>query len=299
MPGVVTVELAIAVANAGALAMLPAAGLPLPLLQRMIDEVSAATRRPVGVNVLVPFLDAEIVASVASQVRVVEFFYGDPDAAIVRAVHAAGALASWQIGSLEEAVAAEAAGCDFVIAQGVEAGGHVRGTTGLLPLLTAVLDAVRIPVLAAGGIAGARSMAAALAAGADGVRVGTRLVASRESGAHPDYVGRLVAARAEDTELTTAFSVMWPDAPHRVLRSSIEAAQAIGDDIVARMTVGDQVLPVPRLSVPVPTRQTEGRVDAMALYAGQSVNEVRAVAPAAEIIRELCDGASRLLAAAG
>lgn len=297
MPGVVTPELAIAVAGAGALAMLPAAGISLQLLQRTIDEVSAATRTPIGVNVLVPFLDRAVVETAAARVRVVEFFYGEPDAAIVAAVHAGGALAGWQVGSRPEAVAAEKAGCDFVIAQGVEAGGHVRGSSALLPLLAAVLDAVKIPVVAAGGIASARSMAAALAAGASAVRVGTRFVASVESGAHPDYVASLVAATAEDTELTTAFSVMWPDAPHRVLRSCIEAAEAIGDDTVATMLVDGQRVAVPRLAVPVPDRETEGRIDAMALYAGQSVGAIDSVLPAAAIVRELCDGAAALLAA--
>ena len=298
MPGVVTVELAVAVANPGALAMLPSAGVPLQALQHSIDAVAAATKTPFGVNVLMPFLDPELVEIVAPQVRVVEFFYGQPDPSLVELVHRGGALVSWQVGSIEEAIDAEKAGCDIVVVQGVEAGGHVRGTTALLPLLGAVLDRVRVPVLAAGGIGSARAMAAALAAGASGVRIGTRLVVSRESGAHPDYVARLVAARAEDTELTTAFSVMWPDAPHRVLRSAIEAAAALNDDIVAQVSEGELVLPIPRFSVPVPTRGTEGRVDAMALYAGHSVNEVRGVTPAADIVRELCDGAEKLLAAA-
>src|SRR5205807_2215219 len=83
----------------------------------------------------------------------------------------AGALASWQVGSLREALAARDAGCDFIIAQGIEAGGHIRGKIGVLALLSEVLDAVDIPVLAAGGIGSGRSLAAVLAAGAAGARV--------------------------------------------------------------------------------------------------------------------------------
>jgi enoyl-[acyl-carrier protein] reductase II len=97
-------------------------------------------------------------------------------------------MAFWQVGSRQEAVAAAQAGCDLVVAQGIRAGGHVRGTVGTFPLLEEVLEAVDVPVLAAGGIGTARAMAAALIAGADGVRVGTRFVATPEAGAHPEYV---------------------------------------------------------------------------------------------------------------
>jgi nitronate monooxygenase len=132
------------------------------------------------------------VAEAAKVARVVEFFYADPDPELVQIVHAGGALAAWAIGSREEALLAVEAGCDFIIAQGIEAGGHVRGTIGLLPLLGEVLDTVPVPVLAAGGIGTGRAMAAALAAGADGVRVGTRFAAAEEAGAHPRYVEALL-----------------------------------------------------------------------------------------------------------
>jgi NAD(P)H-dependent flavin oxidoreductase YrpB (nitropropane dioxygenase family) len=185
-----------------------------------------------------------------------------------------------------------------VVAQGTEAGGHVRGTTSLLPLLPLVLDAVRVPVVAAGGIATARTLAAVLAAGAGAARMGTRFVATTESGAHPAYVAALLAASAADTCLTEAFSVMWPDAPHRVLRSAVDAAQALTDEIVGELHHAGQVIPIPRLSVIVPTAGTTGRIDAMALYAGESVEHVTSVRPAAEIIAELVSGAERLLRAA-
>ncbi|HEV8163681.1 MAG TPA: nitronate monooxygenase, partial [Actinomycetota bacterium] len=112
------------------------------------------------------FVDVDFAAGelAASRARLVEFFWADPDPALVELVHAGGALAGWQVGSVEEAERAADAGCDLVIAQGVEAGGHVRGTVALLPLLAGVLEVVTVPVLAAGGIASARSMAAVLAA---------------------------------------------------------------------------------------------------------------------------------------
>ena len=143
--------------------MLGGTMVPPPILAEMLDALAEHTRGVVGVNFLMPFLDHDAVAAAATRARVVEFFYGEPDAALVNTVHRGGALACWQVGSVAEAVAAARAGCDLVVAQGTEAGGHVRGRTGLLPLLGAVLDAVDVPVVAAGGIGTARAMAAALA----------------------------------------------------------------------------------------------------------------------------------------
>jgi nitronate monooxygenase len=227
---------------------------------------------------------------------VVEFFYGDPDPAHVRTVHAGKALAAWQVGSRDEAQAAVDAGCDFIVAQGVEAGGHVRGCIGLLPLLDEVLPVVTVPVVAAGGIGTAHGMAAALAAGASAVRVGTRFVAAVESVAHPQYKEALVRARPEDTVLTEAFSANWPHAPHRVLRSCVAAAGALPDGLVGQTEIGGQQVAITRFMTPAPIRTTSGQIDAMALYAGESVGAVRSVRPAAEILQELADGAERLLA---
>jgi nitronate monooxygenase len=275
--------------------MLGAAMVPPQVLVGMLEGLAAHTAGAFGVSFLMPFLDRDAVAVAASRARLVEFFYAPPDPTLVETVHAGGALACWQIGSVEEAVAAERAGCDVVVAQGTEAGGHVRGRVGLLPLLSAVLDAVDVPVVAAGGIGTARSMAAAFAAGADGVRVGTRFVAAAEADAHPEYVAALVGAGADDTVLTERFAVMWPDAPHRVLRSAVAAAEACRDEIVGEMDVLGVRRPLPRFAVPCPTRGTTGTIAAMALYAGESVGAVRGIMPAADIVRELADGAERLL----
>ena len=124
-------------------------------------------------------------AAAAGRVRIVDFFWADPDPALVEVAHRGGALACWQVGSLDEALAAAEAGCDVVAVQGTEAGGHVRGHSELRPLLESVLGRVGVPVLAAGGIGDARAFAGALAAGADGVRAGTRFVAAAESGRAP------------------------------------------------------------------------------------------------------------------
>jgi nitronate monooxygenase len=293
MPGVSTVELVAAVANAGAVGMV---GTPMwspEFLDAELARIAQSTSGVFGVNFLVPFLDPALVPIAARRARIVEFFYGEPQRALVDAVHAGGALASWQVGSLEEAIAAERAGCDFVVAQGTEAGGHVRGKSSLLPLLSSVLDALRVPVLAAGGIATARDLAAVLACGASGARIGTRFVACAESGAHPEYVKALLAASAADTCLTETFSEIWPNAPHRVLRSAIEAAQAATGAIVGETDHGGSTIPIPRFSPFVPTVNTKGNIAAMALYAGESVTHVDAVRPAADLVAELVAGAAQ------
>jgi len=296
MPGIATPALALAVARAGGLGMLGAGAMPAPELERTLTELRAPDA-VLGVNFLMPFLDRDCVAVAARAVRVVEFFYGEPDRTLVEAVHGGGALASWQVGSAAEAVAAVGAGCDLIVAQGIEAGGHIRGRIGLLPLLSRVLDTVAVPVIAAGGIGTARELAAALAAGAAAVRMGTRFVAAAESGAHPAYVAALLRAESEDTVMTEAFSVLWPNAPHRVLSSCVAAATECREEVTGEVDWGGVTMPVQRFSVIAPTVHTRGAIDAMALYAGQSVGAVRRIEPAADIVRELVTGAERLLRA--
>src|SRR5262245_64506635 len=113
--------------------------MPPEVRDALLEEMVPRTGGVFGVNFLMPFLDRECLAIAARRARVVEFFYGEPDAELVERGHEFGALVSWQVGSLAEALAAERAGCDFVVVQGTEAGGHVRGRTSLLPLLSQVL----------------------------------------------------------------------------------------------------------------------------------------------------------------
>jgi NAD(P)H-dependent flavin oxidoreductase YrpB (nitropropane dioxygenase family) len=226
----------------------------------------------IGVNFLLPWgADLDAIAEAAHMARVCEFFYAWPTREPVEAAHAAGALASWQVGSADEAIAAAEAGCDLVVAQGMQAGGHVRGKLPLDDVLRDVKAAIDRPVVAAGGIATPERVAEVMAAGADAVRVGTPFVAALESGAHPDYVAALITARGEgDTILTTQFNEGWPDAPHRALRSAVKKARELDYH-----------------GVSPPSRWAPAPVTHMALYAGTGVGEVRAIRRAAEIVAEL------------
>jgi NAD(P)H-dependent flavin oxidoreductase YrpB (nitropropane dioxygenase family) len=299
-------ELAAAVSNAGAFGMVSAAragGSDPASVAGLIERTRALTSRPFGVNFIVRSDDPaslgpvcfEVAAKSATAVEL--FLWAEPDPKLFDAIHREGALVICQIGSLEMALAAETAGADIIVAQGVEAGGHVRGTVGLLSLLSEVLDRVNVPVLGAGGVASGRAMAAVLAAGADGVRVGTRFAATAEAQLHPIYQQALVSARAEDTVYTEAFSVGWPNAPHRVLRSSVEAAQRYqkGEIIGERLSLDGTRIPVRAFGVGVADRETTGAVEAMPLWAGESVGGVADVQPAADIVRELSAQAEQLL----
>jgi nitronate monooxygenase len=298
-------ELAAAVSEAGGLGMLGTAraGLNPTTLASLLDRTRALTDRPFGVNFIIRPGSAaaksprEFLAQAAKAGKVVEFFYSDPSAEFVRIVHDHGALASWQVGSSDEARKAAEVGCDIIVAQGMEAGGHVRGTVGLLDLLCEVLETVpEVPVLAAGGIGTGRAMAAALAVGADGVRVGTRFAAAAEADVHPVYAEALIAARAEDSIYSRTFHVGWPEAPHRALRCAIDAARALHDEIIGTVTNIDGTQPtVLRFATTVADRTATGHVGAMALYAGQSAGAVKRIMPAGEIIRELAEEADEFL----
>lgn len=257
--GVGTAELALAVAGAGGLGMAP-----------WYVELPAGAGA-LGKGFLLPFVSTpEEVAKHARGVRVVEFFWGEPEPRLVDAGHAAGAVVSWQVGSLAEARAAAAAGCDMVVVQGIEAGGHVRGREPLDRLLREVLAGVAVPVVAAGGIGTAERVAELIEAGADGVRVGTRFLATPECDAHPLYVEALIAASAADTVVTPHFDNggAWP-APVRVLTDSLRHAAAAGN----------------RSTMP-PGRDAADPL-AMPCYAGLSVDAVTELKSAAAVVSEL------------
>src|SRR5215831_14375750 len=169
MGAVASPELAAAVSEAGGLGMIGMArtgGRTLRGLSLQLDRIRALTSRPFGLNFIVLPEDIETAEPgcfelAARSARIVEYFYGWPDRKLVDLTHEGGALVSWQVGSREEAIAAAEAGCDLIVAQGIAAGGHIRGTIGLQALLDDVLEAVDVPVLAAGGIGTGRAIASA------------------------------------------------------------------------------------------------------------------------------------------
>lgn len=301
MGGIVSPELATAVVGAGAMAMTSMPMASAASVAEMLDGIGRRVDGPFGFNVLLTFLDLDVVDAAAERCRYVDFYHGPVDASLVERVHAGGALAGWQVGAVEEARAAAGAGCDLVVVRGTEGGGRMYGTRTLWPLLAEVLDAVDIPVLAAGGLADGRGLAAALAAGAAGARMGTRFVATHESAAHPHYKAGIVAAGPDGTVLTDAFRTEWPDdvATSRVLRSALERGSALDEGvIVGRVPIGRTVVDVPRFAVIPPDTAAEGDVDAWALYAGESAALVHSLEPAGVLVERICAQAEQLLRAA-
>lgn len=290
-------ELAAAVSEAGGLGTIGGVGAPIAA------EIAAArrlTNGPIAVNLLLPFIrpgDAEAAAAADAIVT----FWGPPRRP---------AANTWihQCGSVEEAKAAAAAGADAVIAQGVEAGGHVRGSTIMLELLTRVLAAVQIPVLAAGGIIDGAGVQAVLDSGAVAAVAGTRFLLSEECHAHPDYKQRCLDAT--ETILTELFGLGWPDAPHRVIANGatrrwlrddprgprwIRAANRVSAPLTSRIptAVQDRAIRRQRPSQPFlgPQPPTDdgpaNLLDSGPLYAGMSVAAIHDIRPAAELVKTL------------
>jgi NAD(P)H-dependent flavin oxidoreductase YrpB (nitropropane dioxygenase family) len=259
------------------------------------------TGRPIAVNLLLPFARRGWFEAAAGA-DVVVTFWGRPKRQVAGVwIH--------QCGSVDEARAAQAAGADAAIVQGIEAGGHVRGNTPGIELLARVRAAVPqdYPLLLAGGIAERSDVQRALEAGASAAVAGTRFLLSEESRAHPEYRQRLISAK--ETILTELFGAGWP-APHRVVANAATAHWLDGDprgpslnralnhftgatsrympaSLQARLVRAQR--PQSRLLTPQgPTDDGPANlVDSGPLYAGETVARIDEVMPAAEIVRDL------------
>jgi len=290
-------ELAAAVSNAGALGML-ALTWSTPAGD-VVRETAALTDRPFGGNLI---LNADqhrrVDEALEAGMRIVSLMWGDP-AGYVEQVHDANGVVLHTVGSAEEARRAVASGVDVVVAQGWEAGGHVWSQVATLPLVPAVVDAVApVPVIAAGGIGDARGVAAVFALGAQAAWLGTRFLLAQEMPIHEDYRRRVMDATETDAQwYPNLYEVGWPDAPHRVIRNSTaEAWEAAGrpplgrrpgEGVIAHFATGE---PIARYETAAPMVGTTGEVEALSLWAGQSVALAHGTQPAAEIVAELVSG---------
>jgi NAD(P)H-dependent flavin oxidoreductase YrpB (nitropropane dioxygenase family) len=302
-------ELAAAVSNAGGLGLIAVSFLKRPAdVRNAIRKVRELTDRPFGVNLLLEWPQEErLQVCLEERVPLISLFWGDP-APFVAAIHSAGARLMQTVGSVAEAKQAARAGADIVLAQGWEAGGHVRGETSTMCLVPSIVDAVDpLPVAAAGGIADGRGIAAALMLGAEAVLMGTRFVSSHEALVPLLYRQAIIAATADDTVFGETFDKGWPNSNMRTLRNStmaewIEAGRPPPSarpgecDIVAHTSDG---VPIPRYHVTQPHPALVGDQETLALYAGQSAGLVNDVRPAGDIVRVLAADAMRLLQAAG
>jgi len=305
MGGVARSELVAAVSAAGGFGFLGMVREPPDLIRSEIARVRAATTRDFGVN-LIPaatdpeLLEAELEAVIAEHVAAVTLFWDlRPD--IVRRLRDSGCRVLCQVGSGREAEEAAAAGAHIVIAQGFEAGGHVRGKTSLADLVPEVVARVNVPVLAAGGIVDGRGLAAALQWGAQGAVMGTGFLATRESFAHDYHKMRIVEAKLGETVHTDAFHINWPSgAAVRVLPNSVTRGERGNPFCGERRIIGqEEGRPIYLFSTDSPLRDMTGDFEAMALYAGQGAGLITAIPPAAERLNAIVDEAMRVLGIAG
>jgi len=299
MGGAAGPELVAAVCNAGALGILPVWFLGANEVADQVSATRTLTDRAFAVNIRADLQQLDhIQAAIDAGVSIIHLFWGDP-AASMAPIRAAGARMLCTIGDPDAARAALDAGAVALVAQGVEAGGHVLGEMPLQNLLEAVLPiAGDVPVLAAGGLADAADVAAVMALGASGALLGTRFAATEESLAHDDYKQALMEAGTNATARSECFEIGWADAPHRHLVNDtyLQWDRAGRPGRGARPGEGDTVLrfgelEIPRYSVMPPERGMTGDIRAAVLYAGTGVERVRDCPPAATVVREL---ASRL-----
>ena len=292
------VDLAAAVCEAGGLGSVGSVLHSAAELRKQWETLRALTNRRFAINHTARPFDQEVFDEIIDfGPAVVSFHLGDPGGLVERA-HAVGALWMQQVMNVEQARRAVDLGVDVIIAQGGEAGGHGGGVSTMV-LVPQVLDVVgAIPVVAAGGIADGRGLAAALALGAQGVNMGTRFVASSEFSGSVDWKKMIVDAGAEDTVQTDALEPIMPPytmatpwhGKARMLRSPFlakwdgrtnelaERAGELGPEMIAAILAGDGHGYVP--------------------FAGQSVGLIGDILPAAEIVRRTVGEAQNALARA-
>ena len=312
-------DLVAAVSNAGGFGVLGLSGMEPDEIARRIAGVRQLTTKPFGANFIIDevgwatseedreFARSGVAAAIAERVAAVVLFWGDP-ARYVEHARGTGVKVFIQVGSVEEARAAAEAGVDAVIAQGVEAGGHVKGATSIWDLLSATVDAIKpVPVLAAGGIGDGAGLARALKLGAQGVSLGTRFVASDEAWTHPAYKQRIVDSTAEDTVYSELYDVWWTGAPHRTLRNKTfeewEAAgrppsgkrPGEGTSIGKRRHLSGQSEDWPRYAIGSAPPDFDGDIEYAPLWAGESCTVVNDIKPAGDIVRDLVRDAEAAL----
>ncbi|MFT5775486.1 NAD(P)H-dependent flavin oxidoreductase [Hyphomonas sp.] len=296
MGGVAGPDLVAAVANAGGLGILPIWLVSPENARELIKRTQALTNKPFAVNLRSDLEQVRLIETAAEAgITLFNLFWGDPSSSMP-AIEACGGRLIATVGDLGAAKQAIEAGASALIAQGVEAGGHVLGEALRDQLVTELAaENFDVTIIAAGGLATADHVAHVISLGADAALLGTRFVVARESIAHPVYKNAIIAAEAGSTVRTSCFDGMWPNAPHRVLKNSTyevwDAAGCQSEGL--RPGEGNSILiypdgsSFPRYSAMTPRVGMQGEIEASALYAGMGVGEIVEQQTAAEIIAEL------------
>jgi enoyl-[acyl-carrier protein] reductase II len=294
-------ELAAAVSNAGGLGCIGSGSMGAHELKEQIQRCRDLTDRTFGVDILFAEIKADksdstvvrynsnvqklIDITFEANISVIVSGLGNP-AGIIAQAHRAGVVVMSLCGNVKQARRLEASGVDVIIAQGHEAGGHT-GRVGTMALVPEVADAVRVPVLAAGGIADGRGLVAAIALGAQGVWMGSRFVASIEAFAHSNYKNKIVEIDEEGTTITRCHS----GKPCRLIRNKFT------DSWVGR-EAEIQPFPIQSMKIGFPLAEKaryEGKIEEGGMACGQSAGLIDSIRPAAQIVREVMDEARAVL----
>ena len=298
MGGPARFELAAAVCEAGGYGCLGMVREKPEFIARQIAAVRERTGRPFGVNLIPAATDAalfaeELAACLDARVHSLVYFWDVVPDAVAKA-KAAGCRVLYQVGSAEQARAAEAAGADAVIAQGMEAGGHVHGHVTSLVLVPEVVRAVSVPVIASGGFASGASLVAALALGAQAIHCGTAFLVAEESFAHDIHKERVIAARSTDTVHTDAYAINWPpNSPVRVIASPETDRLGLNlwghdENHLAREPIAEEEgRPIYLYSTDSPLRSMTGALERLAFFAGQVAGQIERRQPARDIIANM------------
>ncbi|RZC88239.1 hypothetical protein C5167_016040 [Papaver somniferum] len=301
-------QLVAAVANAGGIGLIASPVNKYELMVKAIRQTRNLTKKPFGAGILLEFDQEKTINAIFDEkLACMEVYWGDFPKEMVDEAHKHGVKVIHQVGSVKAAKRALAAGVDCVIAQGVEAGGHIAGTVSLTALVPRVVDVAKdwgIPVVAAGAISDARGYVAALALAAKGICVGTRFIATHEAYANDYYKQQLLNYKENQTDrtdlyerltwrayvrcLNTPFQQKWHDAPDTVQND--DSQPIIGKSIIySNETI------LRRFSGQVANPTTTGKLEDMVMYAGQGVGLVNDIVSAREVIRRYIDGAKAII----
>lgn len=295
--GIVTPELAAAVSNSGGLGGLALSWSSPEDAERKILKFKSLSSKPVYANFVLNFEPRALKRTLELDVKIIQFSWGMPCDSLIDLIKSFNAKMGIQVSSKQSAIRAMALGADYLVCQGVEAGGHVQASKNLENVLSEVLEVAidKIPVFASGGISTGKHLNHYLNLGASGAVMGTRFVVSQESGAHQIYKETLVNSKTDDTVLTVCMNKGWDNATHRIIRNSTfnlwesDGCPSVGNrpgehDILGKNPVGKDI---ERYSFSAPTSNVSGEIEAMTLYAGTSVNDINNIKSAGKIIEDI------------
>ncbi len=294
--GPANAALAVAVAEKGAMGAIPLSFYPREVTLGMVSDVLANTSRATFGNYVLHFPHPTLQAVLEAGVSCIQFSFGLPSRDALELISEHNAKLGIQVTSGDNAKRAQEIGADYLVCQGMEAGGHVQASMPLRRALGEVLAVAEdTHVLASGGIATGRDIRDLLDAGASGVVMGTRFVATRESRAHPLYKRALLETGSEDTVYTICFNRGWENANHRVLRNgTFRGWEAAGSPEPGnRPGESDEVafredgVGIRRYAGPAPLEGMTGTVEDMAMYAGTGVRDISDLPSAADVIERL------------